>query len=158
MAYEIKSVLYASDLSPRSPAVFLHAVGLALKFNAKLHAMTVCLPASGLPYMDFISEEKYDEIKASGHTKDEELLRKRIQVFAEANPDVDVNSVLTSVRAVEGGDAAKRILDMAKHVLADVIVMGSRGHSSIGEILLGSVAHKVTMKSDVPVILVPIDR
>lgn len=157
MSYEIKSVLYASDLSPRSPAVFRHAVGLALKFDAKLHAMTVSLPATGLPYMDFISEEKYDQIKAAGHSKDEALLRKRIQVFAEANPDMEVDRVLTSVRAVEG-EAAKRILDMAKHVLADVIIMGSRGHSAIGELLLGSVAHKVTMKSDVPVILVPIDR
>jgi nucleotide-binding universal stress UspA family protein len=43
-------------------------------------------------------------------------------------------------------------------VLADVIVMGSRGHSTIGELLLGSVAHKVTMKADIPVMLVPIDR
>mgnify|MGYP002146810237 CR=1 FL=1 len=38
---------------------------------------------------------------------------------------------------------------------ADVIVMGSRGHSTIGELLLGSVAHKVTMKADIPVMLVP---
>jgi len=36
--------------------------------------------------------------------------------------------------------------------------MGSRCHSAIGELILGSVAHKVTMKSDIPVILVPIDR
>ena len=36
MSYEIRSILYASDLTPRSPAVFLHAVGLAKKFNAKL--------------------------------------------------------------------------------------------------------------------------
>ena len=69
----------------------------------------------------------------------------------------DVKSVLASVRALEG-DASRRILDVAKHVLADVIVMGSRGHSTIGELLLGSVAHKVTMKADIPVMLVPIDR
>nr|WP_295008891.1 universal stress protein [uncultured Dechloromonas sp.] len=157
MSYEINSILYASDLSPRSPAVFRHAVGLAAKFGAKLHAMTVSLPATGLPYMEFISEEKFDQIKAAGHNKDEELLRSRIAVFAEAHPEMGVSDVLTSVRAVEG-DPAKRILDVAKHVLADVIVMGSRGHTAIGEIILGSVAHKVTMKADIPVILVPIDR
>ena len=64
---------------------------------------------------------------------------------------------IASVRALEG-DASRRILDVDKHVLADVIVMGSRGHSTIGELLLGSVAHKVTMKADIPVMLVPIDR
>ncbi|MGB4911659.1 MAG: universal stress protein [Candidatus Dechloromonas phosphoritropha] len=157
MSYELKSILYASDLSPRSPAVFMHAVGLAQKFGAKLHAMTVSLPATSLPYMSFITEEKFDEIKAAGHNQDEELLRKRINDFAEAHPEMAVHDVLVSVRAVEG-DAARRILDMAKHVVADVIVMGSRGHTSIGEFILGSVAHKVTMKTDVPVILVPIDR
>lgn len=157
MAYQIKSILYASDLTPRSPAVFRHAVGLAAKFDAKLHAMTVSLPATGLPYMEFMSEEKFDAMRAAGQSKDEDLLRKRIAVFSEAHPDMDVDSVLTSIRAVEG-DPARCILDMAKHVLADMIVMGSRGHSAIGELILGSVAHKVTMKADVPVILVPIDR
>lgn len=49
MSYEIKSILYASDLTPRSPAVFLHAVGLAMRFGAKLHAVTVTLPATSLP-------------------------------------------------------------------------------------------------------------
>jgi nucleotide-binding universal stress UspA family protein len=157
MAYQIKSILYASDLTPRSPAVFRHAVGLAAKFDAKLHAMTVSLPATGLPYMEFMSEEKFDAMRAAGQSKDEDLLRQRIGVFTEAHPEMDVDKVLTSIRAVEG-DPARCILDMAKHVLADMIVMGSRGHSAIGELILGSVAHKVTMKADVPVILVPIDR
>lgn len=157
MSYEIKSILYASDLSPRSPAVFRHAVGLARKFGAKLHAMTVSLPATGLPYMEFISEEQFDRIKAAGLSRDEALLRKRIDIFAEAHPEMEVEAIVTSVRSVVG-DPATQILDMAKHVLADMIVIGSRGHSAIGEILLGSVAHKVTMKADVPVVLVPIDR
>lgn len=157
MSYEIKSILYASDLSPRAPAVFRHAVGLAEKFGAKVHAVTVSLPSVGLPYMDFISEEKFDQIKAAGHSKDEELLRKKISIFSEAHPEMNVGEVLASVRALEG-EPSKCILDIAKHVLADVIVMGSRGHTAIGELILGSVAHKVTMKADIPVILVPIDR
>lgn len=157
MSYEIRSILYASDLSPRSPTVFRHAVGLAMKFGARLHAITVTLPSSGLPYEEFLSEQTMDEIKLAGHKKAEALLRHRIKVFAEANPEYDVDGVLASVRALEG-DASRRILDVAKHVLADVIVLGSRGHSTLGELLLGSVASRVTMKADVPVMLVPIDR
>jgi nucleotide-binding universal stress UspA family protein len=157
MSYEIRSILYASDLTPRSPAVFLHAIGLARRFNAKLHAVTVTLPSSNLPYEEFISPEKMDEIKLAGHKKAEALLRRRIEVFAETHPDLEVMSALASVRAFEG-DPSRRILDVAKNVLADMIVMGSRGHSTLGEMLLGSVAHKVTMKADVPVVLVPIDR
>jgi nucleotide-binding universal stress UspA family protein len=157
MSYEIKTILYASDLTPRSPSVFRHAVGLALKFDAKLHAVTVSPPSTHLPFTEFIKEDTLEEIKVAGRNQAETQLRQRIDVFAEAQPDMDVKKVLASVRALEG-DPARKILDMAKHVLADIIVMGSRGHSAIGELLLGSVAHKVTMKADVPVVLVPIDR
>jgi len=41
-------------------------------------------------------------------------------------------------------------------VSAELIVLGSHGHTAIGETVLGSVAHKVTMKATVPVLLVPI--
>ncbi len=152
MSYGINSILYASDLTPRSPAVFHHAVGLAARFNARLHAITISLPATSLPYMDFSAGQP-----ASGHLCDEALLRQRIQTFAEANPDMPVAEVLASVQAIKG-DPSRCILDAAKNVLADMIVMGSRRHSALGELLLGSVAHKVMMGTDVPVVLVPIYR
>jgi len=41
-------------------------------------------------------------------------------------------------------------------VNAELIVLGSHGHSAIGEAVLGSVAHRITMKATVPVLLVPI--
>lgn len=157
MSYEIRSILYASDLSPRSPAVFRHAVGLALKFGAKLHAVTVTAQTNSLPFTEFITKETLDEIKVAGRNQAESLLQQRSDIFAEAHPEMDVKSVLASVRSLEG-EPSRQILDMAKHTLADMIVMGSRGHSAIGELLIGSVAHKVTMKADVPVVLVPIDR
>ena len=65
----------------------------------------------------------------------------------------DTLSVLASVRALEG-DASRRILDVAMHVLADVIVMGSRGHGALGSLVMGSVATKVLASCGVPVLLV----
>ena len=43
----------------------------------------------------------------------------------------------------------------AKTNEADVIVMETRGHTVMGEVLLSSVAHKVIHKSTIPVMLVP---
>jgi len=57
---------------------------------------------------------------------------------------------------VRSGQPAEAIIKEAKRVNADVIVMGSHGHSAFGEMLLGSVAHKVTQRSPVPVLLVPV--
>lgn len=156
MNYAIKSVLYASDLSPRSPMVFRHAVGIAQRFNAKLHAITVSRPGIKPSLLDFGGEENAEQLSAADNPSLELLLR-RIAVFDQAHPEYQVNNFLASTKALEG-DPAKVILEVAKEVSADIIVMGSRGHSALDEILLGSVAHKVTTKTTIPVFLVPFDR
>ena len=155
MLYAIKSVLYASDLSPKSPMVFRHAVGLAQKFQAQLHAVTVLRPGMKIP-ADLLDEDE-DELPTEFDKQGEELLNRRIKTFDLAHPEYEVYKYLASAKAVEG-EPAKVILDSAAEVKADIIVMGSRGHSVIDELLLGSVAHKVTVKTTIPIVLVPFDR
>ncbi len=154
MSYEIKSILYTSDLTSGSPPVFRHAVGLAERLGAELHAITVTAAVPMHPFAEYVSPEKIEEIKTAASENQAAELRKRLDEFADKNPDYDVKKVLASVTAVEG-DAPKSILAAAKNVSADMIIMGSRGHSPMGEIFIGSVAAKVTMKTKIPVILVP---
>ncbi len=52
------------------------------------------------------------------------------------------------------GPVAETIVQKARDLGADVIVMGTRGHSGLAGILLGSVASKVLHLSEVPVTLV----
>lgn len=52
------------------------------------------------------------------------------------------------------GHAAEEILRVAKKAKVDLIVMGSRGHGTIGSLLLGSVAQSVLSASEVPVMVV----
>lgn len=58
------------------------------------------------------------------------------------------------VRNTVFGYAAREIVNDAKEVGADVIVMGSRGRGDIAGLLLGSTAHKVIHLSDRPVLVV----
>ncbi len=53
------------------------------------------------------------------------------------------------------GQTVKTILDSAKKAKADMIVMGSHGHSAAYQILVGSVSEGVLHKSTVPVVFVP---
>jgi nucleotide-binding universal stress UspA family protein len=57
-----------------------------------------------------------------------------------------------SHRAV--GPVAETIVQKARELSADAIVMGTHGHSGLARILLGSVASKVLHLSEVPVTLV----
>lgn len=52
------------------------------------------------------------------------------------------------------GHVAARIVEAARDSNADVIVLGSRGHSDIPSLLLGSVAHKVVHLATCPVLIV----
>ena len=52
------------------------------------------------------------------------------------------------------GPAADAVIGMAKKGKYDLIIMGSHGHSSLGNLVLGSVATKVMAHCETPVLLV----
>jgi len=52
------------------------------------------------------------------------------------------------------GSPAKTILRFAEESASDVIVIGSRGLSGIGELVLGSVSHNVVQHAHIPVLVV----
>ena len=58
------------------------------------------------------------------------------------------------VRDTTFGHAAREIMDDAKEHDVGVIVMGTRGRSDLGGLLLGSTAHKVIHLADRPVLVV----
>ena len=157
MSYSIDRILYATELEPDSPRVFRHAVGIARQFNAKLHIITVSQIKEQPLISDFISHEDFDRIHADASEALRIQLESRIDAFCASNPDLDARGVIAEVHLVEGS-ASRAILATAGRIGADLIVLGSHGHSPLGEMLVGSVAHKVTVESSVPVLLVPINH
>jgi nucleotide-binding universal stress UspA family protein len=67
---------------------------------------------------------------------------------ARANGCSEVSEVLVY------GNSAERIIEEAGHEKADLIVIGSRGLSDIGGLLLGSVSHKVIQHAACPCLIV----
>jgi nucleotide-binding universal stress UspA family protein len=56
---------------------------------------------------------------------------------------------------VKEGDTAEQILDSAKSIKADIIVMGTHSRKWLENILVGSVAEKVLHHSTIPLFIVP---
>ncbi|KYK23767.1 hypothetical protein AYK24_07145 [Thermoplasmatales archaeon SG8-52-4] len=55
---------------------------------------------------------------------------------------------------VEEGDPAARIIDISNKLNVDLIVLGSKGTSKLGQYLIGSVANKVVQYAHKPVMVV----
>jgi nucleotide-binding universal stress UspA family protein len=160
--YEIRNILYATDLGPNGPVAFRHALGLARSFGARLHILHVMEPLGEFAHSlidSYLTEEVKEKLKRDGYTEIRREVESRLYRTCDETDCSDAErAALLDDFAAEQGVPFELIVDRAKAVDAELIVMGSRGHSALGEMLLGSVAHKVTMKSPVPVLLVPLNE
>jgi nucleotide-binding universal stress UspA family protein len=55
---------------------------------------------------------------------------------------------------IEEGDPSAIIIDISNKLNVDLIVLGSKGTSELGQYLLGSVANKVVQYAHKPVMIV----
>ena len=62
------------------------------------------------------------------------------------------------IRGDVGARPAHEVVEAAREVDADLIVVGSRGLGAIGGLLLGSVAHRLLHIAPCPVLVVPAER
>jgi nucleotide-binding universal stress UspA family protein len=68
--------------------------------------------------------------------------------------DADRIEATGSAVAVRSGEVAPSIVEAARELGCDLIVMGTRGLSDFSSLLIGSVAHKVLHFADCPVLVV----
>ena len=61
---------------------------------------------------------------------------------------------LSITRVCEFGKPASLILDKARETHADLIVIGARGRGRVGELVLGSVSHRVALHADCTTLIV----
>ena len=125
----IRNILLPTDYSDASRAAGRMAAELARHFNARLHLVHVVPPVTD-----------------PGPAGDMAL------VLAELGPDLDV------VTAVVLGRIAPEIVSYAARNDVDMIVMGTRGRTSVSRALLGSVAAAVVRRAACPVLTVPVSR
>jgi nucleotide-binding universal stress UspA family protein len=139
----INRILVATDGSTTAEAALAWATDLAAPLGAEILVISVIDLAKSYPGAGYVA-------------LDETLMHERLD--AELNgawSERMRKANIASRTLVREGHPASAIVSTAIDEHADLIVMGSRGHSGLTELLVGSVAHHVTHHARTPVVIVP---
>ena len=144
MAIAYRRILFATDLSDLSFAAWPHAIALAEKFGAELHAVVVLEePYALAPYEQYgVLLQAVREVKPQ--------VERRLLDRTKDRPA----SVKLTTAVLEAASPTKAIIDYATQQKADLVVVATHGRSGLTHMLLGSVAEKLLRTSPVPVVVV----
>lgn len=139
----LKNVLLPTDFSEPSLQATVYAVQFAQQFGATLHVLNVIEdPAVYLPMFESFPLPSREEFETYAQTR----LENWILPEDAAGIEIETHWV--------HGRPFVEILNAAKRYSADLIVLGTHGRSATAQLLLGSVAEKVTRKAPCPVLTV----
>ncbi len=141
-------ILVPVDFSDCSPALVRHAAELAEPHGATLHLLHVAELPRGLGREAQVPD-------AAGQLRPvAELLRQEAEERLLPLLGVAVERGVQATSRVVQGTAADQVLDEARRLPADLIVMGSHGRTGLRRLLLGSVSEQVLRHALVPVLTV----
>ncbi len=142
-----KVILVPLDGSPLAEKAVPHASEISARFGARvtLFAVVEAYQVSAQPGV-------VGPIISAQYNIDEDLARVReyLKTVAQGLREQGID-VITEVHQ---GDPAAEIVDYAKTIAADLIVMSTHGRSGIRRWVYGSVADRVLRSANIPVLLV----
>jgi len=141
-------ILVAIDFSTATNKLLSEVILLPPFFDAKvwlIHAVEPEEPADD--YFKVFSTTMRNAIAEHYH-EEHKILQHHAQVLRDKG--IDAASLLVQ------GAPVKMILQEAKNLDVSVIIIGSHGHGSLFNLLLGSISEGVLQKSVCPVLVVPI--
>ena len=141
-----KHILLATDGSPASEHAAQLAVDLARVHGAKLTALYV-----GDPYPYLGNGESTPlgfQASMSAALEHAPVAHNKLAALCEKAPAVSFQP-----RLAEDVGAASGIVQSARQIEADLVVVGSHGRTGVARLMLGSVASKVVAESPIPVLV-----
>ena len=142
----IERILVCVDFSEVTDAVVDQAKAIAALAGAEARVLHVAAPNPD--FVGFEAGPKTVRNQVAHTLRDEHRTLEGIaRRLAEAN-------VRAAPLMVQGPTAAT-ILEQIHRFRADLVVLGSHGHSALYHVLAGGVAEEVLRKSPVPVLVVP---
>lgn len=141
---KIEKILVPVDFSPHSAKAVAVAVEFAKAFSAEIHLLhAYSLPVGVVGPYDY-------QIPANILGEMRESAARRVDEEAEkvSSQGVKATGMITE------GVPTQAIVEAAEQIGADLIVMGTRGHTGLKHVVLGSVAERTIRHAPCPVLTV----
>jgi nucleotide-binding universal stress UspA family protein len=148
-------VLIALDYSPTSQKVAEAGFSMAKSMNAEailLHVITDPVFYSSAGYSPIMGFTGYEYTGVIAADSLEGLKNATMQYLDKSKEHLGDMSLKTIIKE---GDYADKILETAKDVNADIIVLGSHSQKWLENIVMGSVTEKVLHNTSVPLFIIP---
>jgi nucleotide-binding universal stress UspA family protein len=155
-----QKVLVATDISQISDRVFEKGLSQAEQNKAQLsilHVLSSEEDDSPLPILPDVS----DVYPAVGNDRTLEVWREQWEAFVQKSLEtLQQRAQIAKDRGIEteyqqiAGSSGKTICKVAEQWQADLIVIGRRGRSGLGEIILGSVSNYVLHHAPCSVLII----
>jgi len=141
------NILVAVDLSPASEKV-VEAAGRV----AKLTGAKVYILHTAEPEPDFVGYDAGPEVVRTQVANEYRREHREVQALADKlrADGLDASALLIQ------GPTVETALKEADNLEADLIVVGTHGHSAVYDVLIGSYSAGIIRKSKRPVLVVPI--
>jgi nucleotide-binding universal stress UspA family protein len=144
---QLQRILCPIDFSPTSSHAADYAATLAKSCGAQLVLLHV-IPEMTYPMRSFGMSHSLEHIQEELQEKAMDTLEKRADELRHEHSDLRVDCALRS------GEPHEVTLSCAADEQADMIVMGTHGHTGLAHALLGSTAEKIVRTSERPVLTV----
>ncbi|WP_299547471.1 universal stress protein [Seonamhaeicola sp.] len=146
----MKNILIPIEFNSNEQKLIEMGSRLAEKFHSKIWLIHIASPEPDfVPYISGSGPNDEREHRASILKKE----RKRIQKYAETlnSKNIDTTALLIQ------GQTIQTIMEKVKTLNIDLIITGNNKHGFIYKLFLESVSEELVKKSDIPVLLVPLD-
>jgi len=135
-----RKILCPIDFSEHSLAALDVALKVTQQNDAKLYLLNVAPVPAGAAGFQPVPMDPYPLLERERQEELAKLARERIPAAVRYET------------LVISGDPAERVLETARGLEADLIVMGTHGRRGLSHLVLGSVAERVVRESLVPVL------
>lgn len=144
-----KHILVPVDESPISYAAVEQALALAKELKSEVTVMSVISvdPFKGVDFYKVAPAitDYFMQAEENAQLRLKDIKRLFVR-----------DGVSVNTKVIRGVAASEGIMAIANEVSADLIIMGSHGHTGFKKMVLGSVAQNVLTQSHIPVLIVKV--